>query len=670
MTAKETKLQDIIQGDKQFIVPLFQRTYTWDTKQWETLWADIIELYDLVEDEEKVKTHFMGSIVNFPTNSVPEGVVKYLLIDGQQRLTTVMICLMAVRDLAKVSENEDDVTLSKELHQKFITNDFKKGSELYKVLPTQGDRLDFEKLVNSKDYSQEHKSKIIGAYEFFIKKIKKINNLERLKTIICSRLSLVSITLDTDDNPYLVFESLNSKGEPLSPADLIRNYFFMCIHRDKQDEIYQEEWKPMQDNLQSHLTEFIRHFLMREGGYVRQVDIYSTIKKNVTPKNAVEKLQELTKFSYYYQCLIFPDFEKDKQIRSYLKRLKRLDITTAFPLLLNFYELYDKKELSNIQFTEILKTLENYLLRRSVCNIPSNQLNKIFPETFKKLQQDYSQDLVFGLKSFLQIKGYPKDADFKSHLLNGKFYGGSPLNIRTELILETIEQHFGHKEMINFETTKTSIEHLMPQTLSPEWQKHLGDDWELVHDVNLHSLGNLTLVATGYNSQMSNDSFEVKKQVLINSHIDLNNYFKNVNEWNRETIELRANDLADKCIKIWSYFGTPTLPNSNNHEVTNTTPTGLWILGYEFQVGSWRDVLEYTLNTIADLEPNKFEEIMENYPRFVGANKDRFRSARLLKNGYYVEVSLSAKDIQKFCLQAIELIGLSSEEWKISTIKN
>jgi uncharacterized protein with ParB-like and HNH nuclease domain len=284
MTAKETKLQDIIQGDKQFIVPLFQRTYTWDTKQWETLWNDINELYDLPEEDEKQKTHFMGSIVNFPTNSVPEGVVKYLLIDGQQRLTTVIISLIAIRDLAKLSENEDDIILSKELHQKFITNDLKKGSELYKVLPTQGDRENFEKLVHSKTYSQDHNSKIIAAYEFFLKKVKKTGNLEKLKTIICSRLSLVSITLETDDNPYLVFESLNSKGEPLSPADLIRNYFFMCIHRDKQDEIYKEEWKPMQDNLQSHLTEFMRHFLMREGGYVRQVDIYSTVKKQVTQK--------------------------------------------------------------------------------------------------------------------------------------------------------------------------------------------------------------------------------------------------------------------------------------------------------------------------------------------------------------------------------------------------
>lgn len=668
MTAKETKLQDIIQGDKQFIVPLFQRTYTWDTKQWETLWNDIVELYDLPEEEEKPKTHFMGSIVNFPTNSVPEGVVKYLLIDGQQRLTTVIICLIAIRDLAKLSEDEDVITLSKELHQKFITNDLKKGSELYKVLPTQGDRESFEKLVNSKIYSQEHKSKIIGAYEFFQKKVKKTENLERLKTIICSRLSLVSITLDTDDNPYLVFESLNSKGEPLSPADLIRNYFFMCIHRDKQDEIYSEEWKPMQDNLQVHLTEFIRHFLMREGGYVRQVDIYSTVKNKVTPKNAIEKLQELTKFSFYYQCLVFPDFERDKQIQSYLKRLKRLDITTAFPLLLNFYELYDQKILSNIQFAEILKTLENYLLRRAVCGFPSNQLNKIFPETFKKLQQDYPNDLVLGLKSFLQTRGYPKDAEFRNSLMTAKFYGGSPLNIRTELILETIEQHFGHKEMINFETTKTSIEHIMPQTLSLQWQKHLGEDWEITYEINQHNLGNLTLVAVGYNSQMSNDNFENKRQVLINSHIDLNKYFQNINQWSREAIEVRSADLADKCLEIWSYFGTQTEASTSN-DVTNTAPTGLWILGYEFQVGSWRDVLENTLNTIAELEPEKFEEITQEYPRFLGKNKDRFRAVRLLKNNYYIEVSLSAKDIQKFCLQAIGLVGLSSEEWKISTVK-
>jgi hypothetical protein len=366
--------------------------------------------------------------------------------------------------------------------------------------------------------------------------------------------------------------------------------------------------------------------------------------------------------------LVFPDFEKDKQIKSYLKRLKRLDITTAFPLLLNFYELYDQKILSSIQFTEILKTLENYLLRRSVCNIPSNQLNKIFPETFKKLQQDYPNDLVFGLKSFLQTKGYPKDLDFKNSLITAKFYGGSPLNIRTELILETIEQGFGHKEMINFETTKTSIEHIMPQTINPEWQKYLGEEWEITYEINQHNLGNLTLVAVGYNSQMSNDNFENKKQILVNSHIELNKYFQNITQWNRDAIEVRSADLADKYLEIWSYFGTQTEVSGNNN-VTNTTPTGLWILGQEFQVGSWRDVLENTLNTIAELEEEKFEEIAQTYPRFLGKDKTRFREIRQLKNNYYIEVRLSAKDIQKICLQAIQIVGLSNEEWKISTVK-
>ncbi len=669
MTAKETKLQDIIQGDKQFVVPLFQRTYTWENKHWQTLWSDIKELYELTDDENKPKTHFMGSIVNFPTNSVPEGVTKFLLIDGQQRLTTVIISLMAIRDLAKQSDNEDNNVLAEEIHEKFIINKYKKGTELYKVLPTQGDRQDFEKLIQGKPYQQENKSRVAMAYEFFYKKAKEIDNLEKLKTIICSKLSLVSITLDTDDNPYLVFESLNSKGEPLSPADLIRNYFFMCIHQDKQDEVYVEEWKPMQDNLDTHLTEFIRHYLMKDGGYVRQSDIYSTTKKQVNKHNAIEKLQELTQFSYYYQCLIFPDFEKDKRIQKYLKRLKRLDITTAYPLLLNFYELYDQKKLSNTQFVEILKTLENYLLRRSVCNKPSNQLNKIFPDTFRKLQQDYSNDLVLGLKLFLQTKNYPKDADFKEGLLNGTFYGGSPLNIRTELILETIEESFAHKEMIDFEQIKTTIEHILPQKINEDWQIYLGENWENVYELNVHSLGNLTLTAAGYNSAMSNNSFEAKKQILVNSHLELNKYFQQVEQWNQKAIEDRANFLADKCLECWGYFGLKQDNSQSQTDVKGTSPVSLWILGHQFQVESWRDVMENTLNILADLEPENFELITANYPRLINKeDKKKARAGRQLKNGYFVETNLSARDIQKFCLQAVEIIGLTEEDWRVETV--
>ncbi len=674
MNAKETKLQDIIQGDKQFVVPLFQRTYSWELKQWETLWNDIFELYESDEPnpaDMRSKTHFMGSVVNFPVNSVPEGISKFLLIDGQQRLTSILILLIAVRNLAKNSKNEEEQQLADEIHQMFITNYFKRGTEHFKILPTQADRQYFEALVNEKSYSADANNKIIKAYEYFALKVKKIEQLEKIKNIVASKLSLVSITLDPDDNPYLVFESLNSKGAQLLPADLIRNHFFMCIHTDKQDGVYHELWKPMQDRLDKSLTDFIKHFLMREGGgFIKESEIYGTLKKKVNPFNAEEKLTELARFSVYYHRFLQPEFEPNLAIRKYLKRLNRIDVTTSFPLLLNFYHAYENREIDANVMTEVLKVMENYLIRRAVCNRPSNQLNKIFPELFKSIREKYSDNLLLGLKQVLLTKNYPKDAEFHEYIAEGRanFYGGAPLNSRTQFILESIEESFQHKEQIDFETHKFSIEHILPQNIenSTEWKNALGENWENVHELYQHHLGNLSL--TAYNSELSNDIFEKKKETLAKSHLEINSYFEKVEQWNQEEIEKRAEVLANRCLKIWEYFGAKNEPETNKEDITGTTPTGLWVMSEYFQVQSWRDVLAETLNTIALLAPEKFEFLARKHSRFLAMSDEKFKSSRLLKNNYRVNVGLSAKDVQRFCYQAIESVGLTAEDWRVEYI--
>ena len=273
MQASETKLREIIQGDKQYIVPLFQRPYSWKKSQWEALWNDIIELCTT----ENPRPHFMGSIVTMPTSAIPEGVSKYLLIDGQQRLTTIFILLCALRDKSKDSNNQ----LAEELHNKFLINQYQKDPEIYKLQPTQANRESFYILINNEDNindaiikTKEKKCKIQECYSFFEKKIRQSNlDFGLLKTIISSYLSVVSVVLSTDDNPYLVFESLNANGEPLTQDDLIRNYFFLRISTDNQKSAYDKYWLPMQETLNDNLTEFIRHYLTKSGAEVRENDI-------------------------------------------------------------------------------------------------------------------------------------------------------------------------------------------------------------------------------------------------------------------------------------------------------------------------------------------------------------------------------------------------------------
>lgn len=656
MQAKETKLQDIIEGTKQYLIPLFQRTYSWTTKEWEVLWKDLVELNDM----ENPRTHFIGSIVNMPTISVPEGVAKYLLIDGQQRLTTIFVLLTLLRNRAREIQNQE---FAEEINNTLLVNPYKKDGDFFKLMPTQVDRETYQNLINGTPNNIENQ--LTRAYTFFDKKLKQVEiEPEKLKKIITSYFSVVSIVLDADDNPYLVFESLNAKGRPLTQADLIRNYFFMRIHVDKQEEVYKTLWLPMQSALNDDLTEYIRHYLMKGGNIIKQGDIYYALKENVSTTNAIDYLKELKKYSVYYQRLKYPEFEPESDLQKEFTRLNRIEVTTAYPLLLNFYSNYAENKITKPQFITILKTLENYLIRRFVCNVATNQLNKIFPTVYPAIEAKYSDNIVEGFKSILQGKGYPKDNEFYLRFRETKFYGGGDRVVKTKLILETLEESFAHKEIVPFDNL--TVEHIMPQTLSEWWQIELGEDWEETHDLFLHTIGNLSL--TAYNTELSNDDFPTKQKTLKESHLELNKYFSTISNWTRNEIEQRAEILAKKALEIWNYFGQENSSPTDLQEVTGTTPNGLKILGQHIDVKSWRDVMEQTLNIVADLEPEKFEIIAHNFHRYVGKDKNKFRAIRQLQNGYYIEVHLSAQSIQKICYQAMETIELTSDEWEVSVL--
>lgn len=657
MQANETKLQKVLEGTVQYVIPLFQRTYSWDKKEWQVLWDDLVELCE----SDIPRIHFIGSIVSLPTGSVPEGVAKYLLIDGQQRLTTIFVILTLLRDNA---EAEGNLKLAEEIQERFLVNKFSEGHDFFKLMPTQADRLAFTNYVKRIDNTQE--TQLTRAYDFFKQKLKQKSEIaaDTIKKVIISSFSIVSIVLDIGDNPYLVFESLNAKGRPLTQADLIRNYFFMRIHVNSQEEIFQKYWHQMQEGLGNNLTEFIRHFLMRKGGVVKQTDVYYSLKEKVNTENVVAYLQELSKFSTFYEKLLNPEKESVKLIKKYLLRLNRIEVTTAYPMLLTCYASYSEGKISEAEFVQILQILENYLIRRFVCSIATNQLNKIFPTVCPQLLGVEHDSLLTHFKEALLTKGYPKDTEFMSRFVETKMYGGGDRAIKTKLILETIEESYQHKEMVDIDK-KFTIEHIMPQTLTDWWQEHLGTGGSDIHELYLHNIGNLTL--TAYNSELSNDTFTAKCEKLKESHLDLNTYFAEHVVWNKDEIEVRAEYLAAKVLSIWGYLGRDNHVYNPETLITGTSPTELYMLGEKISVGSWRDVLVATLNTIAMLEPEKFEVIATNYPKYIGKNKSAFRAMRELKNSYFVEVNLSAKDIQKLCNLAIETIDLTSEDWRVTT---
>lgn len=659
MKANETHLQPIIsRAEQQFIVPLFQRPYSWDKKEWQDLWNDLLELFEL-DEHGKSKNHFLGSIVTIPVASVPHGIAKYVLIDGQQRLTTLFILLMLIRN------NTLNQQLAEKIHEQQLVNKFAEGLDYYKLLPTQQDRFAFQTLIQRQSIPVElENTQIIKCYSFFDKKLKKDIDVEKLSQIISNQLAVVSIVLDHDENPHLVFESLNARGKPLTQADLIRNYFFMRIPVDKQQEIFDRDWRPMQETLGDNLTECIRHYLMAvKATEVKKPKVYITLKNRIdnTETDILDSLKEMTIYTDYYRKILFPEHESVLSIQRALKRIKRIEVTVAYPFLLRCYHDYTQGSLSETEFGNILNFLENLVIRRSVCNLPSHDINKIFPILYREAKLNYPTEFVHGVALILQNKGYPNDAEFKEALTTTNFYSRSEGRERTQLILESLESNYQHKEGVDFENL--SIEHIMPQTIKNGswWQSHLGEDWETVHELYVHTLGNLTL--TDYDHESSHESFPDKQKKLAQSHLELNRYFISLSEWKKEQIKERAKKLADLALTVWPYFGDEN--QSTFVEIKGTKPSYLMIADEEFVVRTWRDVLKQTLNFLAKKKPGIFESLIEKHPRFISKNANTFQRSIQLVNGYHIEVNLNADAIYRFCQQAVECAGYSREDWQV-----
>lgn len=654
MDANKSIIAGLIDSQKQFQLPLFQRNYTWSRREWEVLWEDL----QYIARSGRDKSHFLGAIVTLPIKTGPESVSKYIVIDGQQRLTTIYLILCAIRDIANTI---GEIEKANEINDTYLVNIHKKGNEHYKLLSSQKDREILKNLVDGKDEFDES-SLLVQAYKFFHEKIQKSSDFILFRNILTHFLYVVSITLDEDDNPYLVFESLNAKGKPLTQADLIKNHLFMRIQQKEQEIHYKECWFPMEHALGEKLTEFIRHFLMKDGEIVKNSEVYDRFKDSLGKQDAQEYLIKLSKYGNNYQKLLDPEFESDPILQNQLKRINRIEVTTAYPLLLKLYEYVDSGIMNKEQFVRVLEILENYLIRRYIVGIATNQLNKIFPSLIAALKDKNGEDIAKVTTEFLSTKGYPKNSDIERYIVERKLYGGGDKQLKTKFILESLEESFNHKERIKLDNL--SIEHIMPRTLNGWWMEYLGEEGIQWHEDYVDVLGNLTL--TGYNSELSNMSFDRKKEFYSQSHLEINGYFDPITSWRPEDVRERSLKLAVLITERWKYFG-------KEYTVTQEIVTGLWpteviIKGTLIPVNSWRDVLSETLNRLFDLDPLKFDELALKNPTYLSRDAGRFRSHRFIKNSYYAEMNMAAQTAYNFCRRAIKHFEFTEDEWAVKTI--
>ena len=558
MHAEEYKFLDFLKKSTQFTIPIFQRTYSWGNEQVQQLWDDIIR----TGKNEKIQSHFIGSIVYILHEKADSVFQPAMVIDGQQRLTTLSLLLEALARHVGDKEPYDGFSAEK-IREYYLINRLENEEKKYKLVLTQTDKNTLIRLVTQKKAPVDPSIRIQSAFDFFQLKLKDLSSELGYLCSGLAKLMIVSISLTNgQDNPQLIFESMNSTGKELSQADLIRNYILMDLEPEKQSELYKEYWRPMeisfgQEAYEQHFDAFMRHYLtFRTGKIPRIRDVYKAFKEYSTDADNSftdirSLLDDLCRHSEFYGAMALGK-EKDKELNQAFQDLRELNVETAYPFMLELYEDYRNEALSKTDFLDILQLTASYVFRRYICGIPTNSLNKTFSNFTKTMDKEaYLESAAASYQLMPSYRRFPTDEEFVREIKHRDLY-----NFRGRSYwLRKLENH-GKKEIVT--VGNYTIEHIMPQNenLSVEWQKELGEDWQEIHETMLHTLGNLTL--TGYNSEYSDRPFIEKKTMnggFVMSPLRLNEGLGHTAVWNKQSIEKRADRLAKLAKEVWTYPG-------------------------------------------------------------------------------------------------------------------
>lgn len=617
MKATEAKLLEFLKKSPQFVIPIYQRTYSWTERECQQLWEDVLR----TGRNDAITAHFVGSIVY-----VEKGLYSVssqsplLVIDGQQRLTTVTLLIEALARSLGEGEPLEGFS-AKKLRNYYLLNPLEDGERRYKLVLSQTDKASLIALLDAHSKPQEHSIRVETNFEFFKDRVAEV---EGELTALCkglAKLVIVDISLNRDqDNPQLIFESLNSTGRELSQADLIRNFILMGLEPQLQTKLYEQYWRPMeldfgQEGYSTHFDSFMRHYLTVKTGEIPNVrEVYEAFKQYArSPAVAhagVEALvADIRSFAGHY-CAMAVGGEPDVQLAAAFHDIRELKVDVAFPFLLEVYADYAAQRLDKGELLQAARWVESYVFRRAVCGIPTNSMNKTFATFSRALKKDrYLESIQAQFLLLPSYRRFPTDDEFQRDIRNKDLY-----NFRSRSYwLRRLENH-DRKERVA--VNDYTIEHILPQNnnLSAQWKSDLGTEWERVQQTWLHTLGNLTL--TGYNPELSDRPFTEKRDMkggFAQSPLRVNQGLGQLERWTEEAIKERADRLSTTAIAVWD---APSLPADVLDEYR---PKAAPAAGYaiedhpHLETGPMREVFEAFRKQVLALDPCVSEEFLKLY---------------------------------------------------------
>jgi uncharacterized protein with ParB-like and HNH nuclease domain/predicted transport protein len=600
MQARDEFLTRLMQGPKQFLIPIFQRTYSWTHANCDQLFKDIVN----AGSSYQIQSHFIGSLVLISSQSTSASIPQWQVIDGQQRLTTVTILIAALLDRAK--ELDCEVIAATQLaaiREYYLSNTYGEGDTKYKLLLTKGDKPALCSLIEQKGFPENSSANVRQNYQYFYNAISDNVKVEAVYQGILKLKVVEVVLMSGQDDPQAIFESLNSTGVDLSQADLIRNYVLMRQPHDLQTSLYEEQWYPMEQLFEAVYAEkfdrFAQDFLTlktESNTLLKSRDVYLTFKhwftKDAENNLVPEVLAELCKYARYYTAFSLLK-EKDAELKKAFIDLRGL-VEVASPVVIKFYDLYEDESLTKKEFITALRLLSSYVLRRSACDMQTRSLGNTFAALAHKISESAPlESLKVALARFSKNSRFPQDTEFYQALLNRDLYESR--------ICRYVLDRLQNNSKENVDTTSFTIEHVMPQNpdLHKDWQLMLGDNWQEIQQTWLHRLGNLTL--TAYNSEYQDFPFEKKKTISGGFNESplrlLNKDIQDKAQWSEVEMQTRAERLAKDALKIW-----PKLEVSDN-------TVAEYVLAEKKQKGaenSLEDVLYIKENTM-----NLFIELRE-----------------------------------------------------------